>query len=167
MTVLNEPSNYSYCFYFSEHDCYKLKTGICSLNLSETEYDEKLKLSTHESNTYAAKVSYCRELADKMKQDANFSSNMGIRAEKYACGHIAFSDGQHRTCISKRLKFPKLELDKLGQAPYLCRVCGKKDKKATIKTIFINKVKEKWFKKNEYDFSKGPVDFIDDELWVD
>lgn len=86
----------SYCFLIWRRDCYKLATGRCTFELTEDEYQQEK--ATCDSNYYnEARVGYCRELFEMMKDGGEYSAttSTGIDAHRKACGHITFSQGQH------------------------------------------------------------------------
>ena len=165
------PTEHSFSLYFSEHDCYKIKNGICSLTLSEEEYLKALKNTHHLSNTYESreeKVSYCRDLAKSLIENNSFSKETGIEGKLHTCKHISFVNGQHRTCIAKKLHIHKVIFDKLEKNPLLCGGCSKNEKqKSSTPPSFLTRIKNIILKKKEPSFADGPVDFIDDELWSD
>lgn len=75
--------------------CYKKRTGVCSLDLSESEVLEENTTNFG----YAGTSRYCRELYE------NFLEK-GIQSPVYisqgSCGHYDIADGQHRLCIAKK-----------------------------------------------------------------
>jgi len=97
-TTIN-PNNYDFSFQLGPYDCYKVRTGMCSLNLSP---EEVLEVENVERDNYkAGLVSYCRTMS------LCFDDN-NIVLKMNSCGHISFIDGQHRTCIARRKKMEVL-----------------------------------------------------------
>lgn len=165
--VLIDPTKESYCFTFSNRDCYKLATGRCTFELTDEEYElekERCNLPYH----YEGRVGYCRELYEKMKDGGTLSatSSKGIIAYRNVCGHTEFVDGQHRSCIAKKKKLPELYFDLLGDnKTYLCHSChrekieAQKQKKIWYRLLYLfNKNKKHNFEKD------GPIDITDDKL---
>lgn len=61
------PQHYSYAFKFSSYDCFKVRTGKCSLNLTDKEY----QLIKENDKQYGNGSSgYCRKFA-KYLLDSN------------------------------------------------------------------------------------------------
>lgn len=125
LDVIIDPRKESYCFTFSKHDCYKLATGRCTFDLTEEEYEEA-KTKCNSPYNYGARVSYCRELSEMMQEGGLISATKrtGIYAHRNACGHMTFSQGQHRSCIAKKNQLPELHIDRLGDnRENLCHSC--------------------------------------------
>lgn len=101
----------------SAWDCYRLRTGRCSLErpLTEADTDEWV---THDEGAF----DYCRRLYLYMK---NNSMN-AIQISARSCGHYSFSDGQHRACIAKRMKLP-IPVNFLSGAEIICNHCYQKE----------------------------------------
>lgn len=58
------PKKYSYAFRLGTLDCYKVRTGICSLHLTETEY-QKIYVKEEENKAYLdGYVAYCRSFSN-------------------------------------------------------------------------------------------------------
>lgn len=133
-----DPSNVSFCFSYSELDCYKLSTGKCTFELTDEEYHEeesKCKAIWYSEN----RVGYCRDLLKIMKENNAFTSSTQIRGTMFSCGHISLSDGQHRSCISKMTGAASLFFDKLDQADFPCSVCKKPKEEENILKNFFRK----------------------------
>lgn len=144
--VLINPCDVSFCFSYSELDCYKLSTGRCTFELSDEEYEREK--SQCKSVWYAEnRVGYCRDLLAIMKEDEAFTSSTQIRGMQFSCGHIALSDGQHRSCISKMIGAASLFFDKLDQVDFACSVCRKSKEEIKKKNIF-----KSFFRKKEDSF---------------
>lgn len=139
--ILINPSDVSFCFSYSELDCYKLSTGRCTFELSDEEYEREeaqCKSVWHAEN----RVGYCRDLLAIMKEDEAFTSSTQIRGMQFSCGHISLSDGQHRSCISKTIGAATLFFDKLDQVDFPCSVCRKPKEENKQDSIF-----KKFFKR--------------------
>lgn len=161
--VIIDPRKESYCFTFGIHDCYKLATGRCTFDLTNEEY-EKEKIKCNSPYNYEARVGYCRELFEMMQEGGKISATKrtGIYAHRNACGHMTFSQGQHRSCIAKKNQLPKLHLDTLGDnGNYLCRSCNLEKVEAQKERTFwdIFKRKKKYIINVDY-----PIDITDDKL---
>jgi len=145
--VIIDPRKESYCFTFSKRDCYKLATGRCTFELTEEEYEEE-KAKCNYRYHHASRVGYCRELLEKMSDGGTMSAttSTGINGFRNSCGHIAFLNGQHRTCIAKKNNLSKLYFDRLGDSrENLCRSCYFENKKTKKQRSFwsIFKIKKK------------------------
>lgn len=141
--VIIDPSKESYCFRFSSHDCYKLATGKCTFELSNEEY-ERERIKDNSPYKYEASVSYCRELLEMMKEGGTLSAitSAGINAERRACGHIQFIDGQHRSCIAKKNRLPKLYFDALKEnTGTQCEFCRLENEEVQIQKRFLDMLK--------------------------
>lgn len=102
---------------------HKLVNEKCTFGLSDEEYLKESTTCNH-PHYYEARVGYCRELLEIMKEQYKFSEPSGIRGFKNSCGHITFSDGQHRSCIAKKNNVSQLMFDYLGDnGAHLCRAC--------------------------------------------
>ncbi|MGE6513345.1 hypothetical protein [Lysinibacillus sphaericus] len=159
--VIIDPRKESYCFRFSKHDCYKLATGRCTFELTDEEYEQE-KSKCKSPYQYEARVGYCRELLEKMRDGGTLSAttSTGINAHRNACGHMTFSDGQHRSCIAKKNKLPKLHLTTLGDnGEYLCRSCYLEKEEEQKPKRFLDIFRKE--KKRNFD---KPDDITDDKL---
>lgn len=126
-----DPTKFSFNFSFEDSDCYKLLSGRCTFELSEEEYREEMAKCNHPFY-FEGRVGYCREIYNSMKKDNAFSKSTGIRAFRFGCGHIEFSEGQHRACIAQKLNINELFLDYLGDnGEYLCSSCFSKGQRKT------------------------------------
>ncbi|KKB71978.1 MULTISPECIES: hypothetical protein [Bacillus] len=153
MDQLINPTKHSFYFRLSERDCYKVRTGRCSLDLS----DEEFKSLEGKEYEYALR---CRRLAAHYIKPDMHKKHSGIFASINACGHISFSDGQHRMCICKRSGVTKLLVYLSDNGDYVCHICQDKNKKLTafekLKQLLFNKSPRKLAREN---------DFIDDEFF--
>lgn len=137
---------FTYCL--TSHDCYELRSGICSLYLSEEEAE---LISEKEGDVYGdGNVMSCRTLAktlldikyydDPSFQDALFS----IRMHPRDCGHYVFTDGQHRTCIAKHLNiqsmYAKVENYKVDYE-INCIACHEKLAEEKENTKLVNRMR--------------------------
>lgn len=130
-----DPAKVSFCFSYSEYDCYKLTTGRCTFELSDEEYileETKCKSVWYAEN----RVGYCRDLLNIMKESEAFTSSTKIRGMQFSCGHISLTDGQHRSCISKMIGAASLFFDNLDQVNFPCNVCRKPKEENQKKNFF-------------------------------
>ena len=144
--VIIDPAKVSFCFSYSEYDCYKLSTGRCTFELSDEEYrqeEAQCKSVWYVEN----RVDYCRDLLSIMKEDEAFTSSTQIRGMQFSCGHISLTDGQHRSCISKMIDAASLFFDKLDQVDFPCNVCRKPNDEPKKKNLF-----KSFFRKKEDSF---------------
>ncbi|MFJ3388807.1 hypothetical protein [Lysinibacillus sp. NPDC086135] len=158
--VVIDPRKESYCFSFSKHDCYKLATGKCTFDLTDEEYEKK-EAKCRRPYNYKARVGYCRGLLVKMGDGGEISATKRtkIHAHRNTCGHMTFSSGQHRSCIAKKNRLPKLHLNELGiNEDYICNSCY-------YESIEEQKPKRFWniFKKMKKLDDFG-IDITDDKL---
>ncbi|MED4854816.1 hypothetical protein [Bacillus atrophaeus] len=153
MDRLINPTKHSYYFRLSKYDCYKVRTGKCSLDLNDKEFNAL----EGEEREYALK---CRRLAAHYIKPDMHKKHSGIYASANACGHISFSDGQHRMCICKRSGVDKLLVHLSNNGDYVCYICQDKSKKVTVaeklKQLVFNKGSNKLAREN---------DFIDDDFF--
>lgn len=125
-----DPRNKSFCFRMDAHDCFYMKTGKCSLDLTEKELKhfvskENLKLVTvsenHEYLNYEDNsVMYCRLLAQDFRKNG-VKSNVMVFSNN--CGHYTLDWGQHRACISKRIGISSIPAEQLKQNETQCPHC--------------------------------------------
>ncbi|EML6324616.1 hypothetical protein QCQ60_004934 [Bacillus cereus] len=155
MTKTINPQEYSYAFELGIYDCFKVRTGICSLQLTDEQYHEIKKRESNQDFSEGS-VDYCRLLAAHMTKEDWFNKNTNINAYLYNCGHIAFGDGQHRTCIAKKSGKEKLVLNRFETNDRICRVCYSKE--VDSEKSFMGKIMDIFKNKKCND------EFIDDEL---
>ena len=162
MTLVTiNPQEYSYAFKLGPFDCYKVRTGVCSLNLTESEF-QAVKLKEGSNAYRAGSVEYCRNFARHLIDTNILNENTGIHAYQYKCGHVSFGDGQHRTCIAKRLKLTNITLEALtNNEEYLCRPCYFSEEE--LKKLKTKKLLDLLFstKSNK----KVPNDFVADNYF--
>lgn len=156
------PSEHTFCFTFGSLDCYKLATGRCTFDLSEEEYNNENDKCNANLND-ESRVGYCREIYKSMLEEDAFSKPTGIWAYKNSCGHITFSDGQHRSCIAKRNGISELHFNYLGDnGERVCPSCydnrKSNPKESLLKTLL------KSFKKEKEDSTKA-IDITYEELF--
>lgn len=126
--VIPAEMNFSYCL--SKYDCYRKRTGKCSLLLSEEGYQKELLREGHDKWYYDdGSVRKCVELKDSLLQYGNTSE---IRICRFACGHWGITDGQHRLCIYKTANLGELEVTRTGDWDVECRVCYFKKKVSNL-----------------------------------
>lgn len=165
MTTIN-PQEVSFAFRLGEYDCYRTKTGKCSLLLTEEEYIEaKHKEINTTEPTEEGRVDYCRAYSQHLVELDEFNhveDTFGIRATQYRCGHVSFSDGQHRTCIAKQLGLNSIKLEGFDAVnDFDCMVCGKRNRETKNKSFLI-RLLESIPIKNKVNPGR-PFEFIDDE----
>lgn len=153
------PQEYSYAFRLGKYDCFKVRSGICSLHLTDEQYQE-IKKREENQHFSDGSVDYCRLLASHMTKEDWFNKNTNINAYLYNCGHVAFGDGQHRTCIAKKLGKERLVLNVFETNDMICRVCYFKE--VDSKKSFMEKIKD--VIKNKKRNDPSTYEFIDDEL---
>ncbi|MEK4488037.1 hypothetical protein MHH81_21235 [Psychrobacillus sp. FSL H8-0484] len=159
--IIIDPTQHEYCFTLGELDCYKLKTGRCTFELSEQEYEEESSKCGH-AHYFEGRVGYCRELLNMMIRDNAGTENTGIRGFRNSCGHISFSDGQHRSCIAKKNKMNALFFEYLGNNnSSLCGVCSAKEGDSNSKEKFTILNSFKKVKKKPYG---EPIEILDQDL---
>ncbi|MFD3218354.1 hypothetical protein [Bacillus sp. BR_7a] len=152
------PQDYSYAFRFSRYACFKVRTGTCSLHLTNAQY-QKTKEREKNKDFGAGSVDYCRLLASHMIKENWFERNTLINADHYKCGHVALASGQHRTCIAKTLNRDSLTLNIFKYNDCICNVCSFK-KSESQKTPF-QKLIDTYKKRKRKKFANH--NFIDDE----
>lgn len=159
------PTTYSYCYRLNQGNCYALKSGVCSLYLSE---QEARNIEKQDSS-----VMKCRSIADLMfnmnyYQDPSYQYHKpsSIRIHPRKCGHYVFTDGQHRTCIAKHLNIKEMyvryDIDERN-TEILCNACKNKDDKNAENRKSQNqlmKLLRMVMKRKRDDI---PSDFIDEE----
>jgi len=161
--VVIDPRKESYCFLFSRHSCYKLATGRCTFDLTDKEYERK-KAKCKRQYDYKARVGYCRELLEMMRDGGSVSATKPTRiyAQRNSCVHMTILQGQHRACIAKKNQLPKLYISTLeDNEGYLCHSCSLEEvaaqKPKKIRYIF-RKAINRYFKRNM------AIDITDDKL---
>lgn len=156
-TTLIDPRKHSYAFRLGMRDCFKVLTGKCSLSLTEEEYKFYQPLTKEFGDGSA---DYCRTLADQMAENDSYTEDTGILAHMNECGHISFSDGQHRTCIAKKEGQTELAVTLTNNEGCICRVCHFKKEEA--EAPFLTKLMKRINSNREDEMSH--LEFIDDEL---
>lgn len=152
------PKEYSYAFRLSRYACFKVRTGICSLHLTDVQY-QKIKEREKNEDFKAGSVDYCRLLASHMISEDWFKKNTLIDADHYECGHVALARGQHRTCIAKTLNRESLTLNTFKYNDGICRVCS--FKKGESQKTPLQKLIDSYKKRKRKKFATH--NFIDDE----
>ncbi|MCU4715766.1 hypothetical protein OCE25_26105 [Bacillus cereus] len=140
------PTKEIFSFRLDTYDCYELRSGICSLYLSES---EAASIHKQERITGESDVLYCRDLAKNLYQKKYFENIMfqnnaySIRMHHQDCGHFDFTDGQHRTCIAKHLNIQTLYANvESSDNAYVssCDACRCKQKIEVENKKLVNKV---------------------------
>lgn len=116
------PRNKKFHFKLSKYDCYKQKSGVCSLD--NITIEELLKFDSKGSEYGESRIQYCRGMAklfleNKFKAPADIYLNI-------KCGHYSCSGGQHRTCVVAHLlkKGVSVKLNvNLCENNSVCRYC--------------------------------------------
>ncbi|MDG0875187.1 hypothetical protein L5D93_23295 [Paenibacillus thiaminolyticus] len=88
-----KPKDHKFLFLLVEGTCYHLKNGRCSLSLT----DDEISKITDNSLGGRNSIDYCRNIYRSLK----IKQKKPVKLTRYQCGHIEFTDGQHRTCIAK------------------------------------------------------------------
>lgn len=162
------PSETTFTFRMDEYDCYALRTGLCSLYLSD---EEAAAIDKTDKVIGNSNVMYCRVLKNTLL-DVNYYENPKFQSDSYSirihersCGHYVFTDGQHRSCIAKHLNLQKMyvNLDRLGN--YIpCNACHEKINKKKEKKLFPSFLS--MLRKKEKPSRKTPYHFIDKEYII-
>ncbi|HDR7255143.1 TPA: hypothetical protein QCW96_004523 [Bacillus pacificus] len=140
------PTKEIFSYRLDEYDCFELRTGICSLYLSENEANS---IHKKEKISGESDVLYCRNLAKDLYQSKYFENinfqdvTFSIRMHHQNCGHFDFTDGQHRVCIAKHLNVKALfaNIEPQGNAYFSsCSACMCKQKIEKENKKFKNKI---------------------------
>lgn len=91
-------------FHLDAYSCYKAKTGVCSLDLTDSEVSKR---SEHEVAEQSVKVTKCPNIFQDMQSKEKFDSLYVCSGDepkliKMMCGHYECS-GQHRICVAKHV----------------------------------------------------------------
>ncbi|CAG7651637.1 hypothetical protein ACFQI7_27985 [Paenibacillus allorhizosphaerae] len=113
-----DPSDKEFVYHLSKYDCFMRRTGKCSLDLSPSEFQEYQ--IQDENNRSEASVHYCRNLLQSF-QTIGIQNSVEIQ-HNTACDHYSFTDGQHRSCIAKKVQM-NLPAKIAIQQSY-CRICS-------------------------------------------
>lgn len=139
-TTIIRPAKMVFAFRLSKYDCYRKRTGKCSLLLSPDQYQKELIKEEPNSERYGeCSVKYCVELRNSLIAHGNLSE---IRLCCSTCGHWNISDGQHRLCIYKTLDLGDIEVTQTDDWEFECRVCYFKKKNLKFRL-------RSWFGKEE------------------
>ncbi|RAS89619.1 hypothetical protein A3863_10390 [Priestia endophytica] len=165
------PTKCQFSFRLGKFDCYALRKGVCSLYLSEEEA-EHIRKEENNIHFHDGDVMHCRNLA-KSLLDVNYFENPSFQEDSgfsiimhpKDCGHFAFTDGQHRTCIAKHLNIDSMYVQmEIHERDYSlnCRACHQKKEQEIEDRKLKNRIISKlsFIKKKE---KKIPSDFIDEE----
>lgn len=128
------PKGKTFVFNLDEYSCYKLNTGVCSMDC-EKNYDLNDMYVSENS------IQYCPKLANSLKQYGVTNINYPVRVIKNTCGHYSIEDGQHRLCSASK---EDLGIDVyIQESEYTCRVCHFKKKSIKFRILsWIGKNKE-------------------------
>ena len=119
------PKEKTFSFNFTEKTCYKLANGICALD----QFKEHLYL--HPSEGRGMNLNRCVVIHQFFHHKVKFNS-MPLLI-KHKCGHYAFSDGQHRTCVCGSLEY-KLTIT-LYENDEFCKSCSPESNRNILKTF--------------------------------
>ena len=129
------PSTSSFIFRMDEYDCLALRTGLCSLHLSD---DEAAAIDRAENVTGKSNVMHCRVLK-KALLNVNYYENAKYQSDSFSnrihqrdCDHYVFTDGQHRSCIAKQLNLQTMYVSKeikQSDSFIVCNACHEKSSK--------------------------------------
>ncbi|MCI9976410.1 hypothetical protein JY742_09780 [Clostridioides difficile] len=109
----------------SYYNCYRLKNKSCSLNNMTIDELRTNKIQIKDDGD----INYCRNIA---KSFLNSEDAELVLLKFYtACGHYAFTDGQHRTCVASKLLNLGANINlnaKCEEQNDVCLYCGRKNK---------------------------------------
>lgn len=88
-----DPSGKEFKFNFTKHTCAQINTGICELE------------NFHPDDTKGNDLKYtrCQNIFLGLMDGAINSAKMLPYIHKFACGHWACTDGQHRICVAQKM----------------------------------------------------------------
>jgi hypothetical protein len=135
-TIFINPANMEFTYKLSKYDCYRKRTGKCSLLLSDEEYRTELQKEKSSKKDYGdGSVRKCVELKNSLLKHGNLTD---IRISSNSCGHWSIGEGQHRLCIYKTLGLGEIEVTELSGWNSECRVCyfKKTSLKFRIRSLF-------------------------------
>ncbi|WP_340018394.1 ParB N-terminal domain-containing protein [Paenibacillus sp. FSL H3-0457] len=136
-----DPTKHQFSYMLSKYDCFRKLTGKCSLMLTDDEF-KKFALKEkpiNEEETYEDReeqsVHYCRLLLRSFHSRGILKP---VIIHPNSCGHYAFTDGQHRTCIAKTVGMVNIPANISEASSSECRVCyfRKQSIKFRIKLAF-------------------------------
>ena len=116
LEIIN-PATMMFLFELSKGECHKVLTGTCSLERTRPDRSQDVG---DESN-----FDFCPQLLKSLtsgKYPVSLARKMPVDIIQYKCGHFAFNDGQHRTCIAKR-KNLSIEAEVSTDSKRLCGYC--------------------------------------------
>ncbi|WP_405130555.1 hypothetical protein MHB43_23805 [Paenibacillus sp. FSL H8-0317] len=106
------PKDIEFFFMLDSGTCFKHKFGTCSLLLDESEVNQFPDDYKKSSANYCRKIS--KSIIERGQEEV-------VKLFKFDCGHLGFTDGQHRTCIAKHLS---LSIDAIiDDAGMTCPIC--------------------------------------------
>lgn len=100
---------------FTENECYKEKTGRCSLG-EAFERETIEKISGIRNN-----IEYCQRLYGALVKNTLIYSDI-ISIARAHCGHYEVSDGRHRLCIYKYMGMDVDEVE-IDEGRLWCQNC--------------------------------------------
>lgn len=83
---------------FDAYSCFAIHSGRCSLDYTDEELAQWCENHQKVKVGYSAKSNYCRDLLQALRNGT--CTKDFIEMKKSRCGHITFTDGQHRICAS-------------------------------------------------------------------
>lgn len=89
--VIN-PSLEQFTFEFTKNECYKLRTGKCSLEMNV----DLRRYSSVQDN----EKEYCPHLYQLMMEGGRIVKDPQLA--RCGCGHFIINDGRHRLCIAQQ-----------------------------------------------------------------
>ncbi|MEF3304281.1 hypothetical protein [Paenibacillus sp. GYB003] len=114
-----------------EFTCFRIRTGVCSLMLSENEFERFLESEASRQHDKSS-VHYCRHMLTLMRNNGT----PPVRAVRnLTCNHVSLTDGQHRSCISKTMNMT-LPTELISQRTY-CNSCAGKRKESKDNRFYL------------------------------
>lgn len=111
-----KPCSMKIYFTFTRNECFREKTGECSLDCDTKLIKEKNKLSQKRSSR-----NYCQRLYNEMKSGNYFYKEDPLELSYHNCGHYDIGCGRHRICICQK---KKLEIKvNVSEENDLCEKC--------------------------------------------
>lgn len=81
---------------FTENECYRELTGVCSLDFFDP-IEKKTVISRRTRNNY------CRDIYQHLKNNEDFNLIDPIELIKFSCNHYEIQCGRHRICICEKM----------------------------------------------------------------
>ena len=109
-----QPASMTFVFHLTRGECHKELTGTCSL-------DRTVPDRSHDIGD-ESDYDFCTNLHKSMTEGIEVARGMPIDILQLNCGHWAFNDGQHRTCIAMR-KNLTVEAEVSTDSSRACELC--------------------------------------------